>query len=62
MQGQQRCSARLLGHAELEAGRERTEGERSVFTARVDDAWAQGGYHAASEDDTRRARPEAYQP
>jgi hypothetical protein len=26
------------------------EGERLVFTVRVDNAWTRGGYHAASED------------
>jgi hypothetical protein len=38
------------------------EGKHSVFTVRVDDAWARGGYHAASEDDMRRAWPEPYRP
>jgi hypothetical protein len=38
------------------------EGERLSFTVRVDDMWAQGGDHVASEDDAWRVRPEACRP
>jgi hypothetical protein len=44
------------------SGKVMEEGERSAFLVRLDDAWARGGDHAASGDDTRRVWPEASQP
>jgi hypothetical protein len=54
--------AREMDRERARGTKGKKEGERSVFTVRVDDAWARGGYHAVSEDDTRLARPEACRP
>jgi hypothetical protein len=43
-------------------GTDGKDGERSAFTVRVDDMWAQGGDHVASEDDALRVRSEACRP